>query len=188
MIIGICGKAQSGKDTLAQLLETELKKIYLNDKIKIYHFADELKRIICDTFKIDLRELNQLKLSDERIKFGSSKLTVRQILQNFGTDAMQKIDKLFWVKLTLDQIKKDRTDIAIISDLRFIHELKSIYNKDNYLIRLYYDNQMYHISETELNDIEYNVFNYHIDNHNHLANLQKEVNNIVKEIRSFKID
>ena len=79
--IALFGPAGSGKDYLANIL-----KQYTN--YKITHFADPIKDILCEVFKISKDELNKLK-NDENTKILGTNM--RSILQTFGTDIMQNM-------------------------------------------------------------------------------------------------
>ena len=94
MIIGICGHKGSGKDYLANIL-----KEYTG--FKVVHFADPIKDIISDLFKISKDELNELKNSEDTKILGTN---MRSILQTFGTNIMQKFcGKRIWVDLVLKE-------------------------------------------------------------------------------------
>lgn len=86
IIVLFSGKKRSGKDFIANFTKKILEKS--NKKVEIIHFADSLKEVLCTTFNISLKELDNLKNSNTII-FNS--LTMRNILQRFGTDAMQNI-------------------------------------------------------------------------------------------------
>ena len=94
MIIGICGHKGSGKDYLANIL-----KEYTG--FKVVHFADPIKDILCDLFKISKDELNKLKNSEDSKILGTN---MRSILQVFGTNIMQRFcGKRIWVDLVLKE-------------------------------------------------------------------------------------
>lgn len=179
MLIGICGNKQSGKDTLANILKDKL--INKGKTVKVYHFADPLKDILCKTFKMSLKELEYYKLSGGYFFMGASCLTMREMLQNFGTEAMQSYNKMFWVETIMKQIYKDKKEIAIIADVRFEHELMYLLNiNKHFLIQMHYQSNDKHQSEKEQLSFARNLFNYHIDNFDHKANLEKEAENILR--------
>lgn len=62
-----------------------------------------------------------------------SSAEARILMQFIGTELAQKIDKLFWVNLTKEQIKKSlHFDYIFIDDVRFMFELDSFEEYDDY--------------------------------------------------------
>ena len=149
MIIGICGHKGSGKDYLANIL-----KEYTG--FKVVHFADPIKDIISDLFKISKDELNELKNSEDTKILGTN---MRSILQVFGTNIMQKIcGKRIWVDLVLKE------DNLIIADVRFQHEVDAILEKGGFIIKLDSPCLDSHISESGIDKIPDLCFKYIFDN------------------------
>ena len=149
MIIGICGHKGSGKDYLANIL-----KEYTG--FKVVHFADPIKDIISDLFKISKDELNELKNSEDTKILGTN---MRSILQTFGTNIMQKFcGKRIWVDLVLKE------DNLIIADVRFQHEVNAILEKGCFIIKLDSPCLDSHISESGIDKIPDSCFKYIFDN------------------------
>ena len=149
MIIGICGHKGSGKDYLANIL-----KEYTG--FKVVHFADPIKDILCDLFKISKDELNELKNSEDTKILGTN---MRSILQVFGTNIMQKFcGKRIWVDLVLKE------DNLIIADVRFQHEVNAILEKGGFLIKLDSPCLDSHISESGIDKMPDSCFKYIFDN------------------------
>ena len=149
MIIGICGHKGSGKDYLANIL-----KEYTG--FKVVHFADPIKDIISDLFKISKDELNELKNSEDTKILGTN---MRSILQVFGTNIMQKFcGKRIWVDLVLKE------DNLIIADVRFQHEVDAILEKGGFIIKLDSPCLDSHISESGIDKIPDSCFKYIFDN------------------------
>ena len=149
MIIGICGHKGSGKDYLANIL-----KEYTG--FKVVHFADPIKDIISDLFKISKDELNELKNSEDTKILGTN---MRSILQTFGTNIMQKFcGKRIWVDLVLKE------DNLIIADVRFQHEVDAILEKGGFIIKLDSPCLDSHISESGIDKIPDSCFKYIFDN------------------------
>lgn len=149
MIIGICGHKGSGKDYLANIL-----KEYTG--FKVVHFADPIKDIISDLFKISKDELNELKNSEDTKILGTN---MRSILQTFGTNIMQEFcGKRIWVDLVLKE------DNLIIADVRFQHEVDAILEKGGFIIKLDSPCLDSHISESGIDKIPDSCFKYIFDN------------------------
>lgn len=150
MIIGICGHKGSGKDYLANIL-----KQYTN--YKITHFADPIKDILCEVFKISKDELNKLK-NDENTKILGTNM--RSILQTFGTDIMQN---MFGKRVWADLVLKD--DNLIVADVRFQHEIDAILEKGGFVIKLKSNfKEDKHISESGIEELPESSFKYIFDN------------------------
>ena len=149
MIIGICGHKGSGKDYLGAILKEFTG-------FKVVHFADPIKDILCEVFKISKDELNELKNSEDSKILGTN---MRSILQTFGTDVMQNMfGKRVWVDLVLKE------DNLIISDVRFQHEVDAILEKGGFVIKLDSPCLDSHISESGIDKIPDSCFKYIFDN------------------------
>lgn len=146
MIIGLSGKAGTGKTTLAgHLLEK------LPDSWSIINFGDLLKQECSLVFGFPL----SLCYSEEgkNSKINGSQATVRDILQWYGTDIVRQQDPEHWVNLMIDLINNS-TGNFIIADIRFPNEADMItdFKGLNVRIKQYeeYKNVNNHISETAL--------------------------------------
>ena len=64
------------------------------------------------------------------------KLTVRDFLQYFGTELVRKIKNDAWVSSTLDIIKNEGSELALIPDVRFPNEVLAIKEQGGIVIRL----------------------------------------------------
>jgi len=132
MIIGLNGKKESGKDTVADYLAAK----HGFDKIG---FADEMYRGICALFGIDLETAHAWKNSEFGIKVEISGLvhdvkleygeyTWREFLQRFGTDMARHIwGEDFWVdRLEKAYLTDGDTDMLVIKDVRYDNEAEMI--------------------------------------------------------------
>lgn len=182
-IILISGKARSGKDYLSQLLKERLEK----DGLKVFKtaFADKLKEYLCILFNLSLEELNNLKNSE--VPFTKNGLTMRNLLQKFGTDIFtNKIDKFFWIKETAKEIIDKNPDIVIISDLRFKDEIEI--NKfvcaSQIAVRIISEDSIQsssHISENDLNDY---TFDYYFKNdYSRTTETIEKLYNLLKDLQ-----
>lgn len=175
-IIFISGQKRSGKDTIASILEK--KFLVSGHNVRIIHFADKLKEILSITLGISVNKLNQLKNIGAQVCIKVDDViepveTFREMLQHFGTDAMQKlVDKRFWVNIVQSEIERDQThDIFLIPDFRYQHEFfKNTYAYECYpgkvdfvTIRVVSNEKSFdaHISEHDLDEYD---FNYIIEN------------------------
>jgi hypothetical protein len=158
--------------------------------IKIYNFADVLKRDICMNI-LDLT-YDQCYGSDEEknaptsLQLEGKHLSARDILQYIGTDVFRKIKPDVWVEATITKIKKDKPELAIITDCRFPNEVDIVKNNNGKILRLSRDlHHSDHISETILDPDHYNWANFDfVLNNDNMSILEQltETKNILEEI------
>lgn len=142
MIIGISGKKQSGKTTIANYLEEKYDA-------SILCFADAIKDIAKWCFvPIDMNvDMDTEEGKQTMLPCG---LTVRELLQTFGTDYFRAI----WPDCWLNAYQKNPAilaDMVITPDVRFENEVELIQSLGGKVIRLTrspYNDQ--HESETAL--------------------------------------
>lgn len=138
MIIGITGKAQSGKDTACKIIQ--LKEIYdkllsddneflkedfilrdleygghIKGKWKKHAFADKLKECAAIILGENRRsfEDNFFKKQFTQLPLNNKEgepMTNREFLQCFGTEVGRSIDKDLWVKSLINDYKKAIND------------------------------------------------------------------------------
>ncbi len=121
-MIGIGGLARAGKDTLAKHLSDIISED-MGFNVKILSFADQIKwqvkDICCDNYGISPYTQNT-----------EEKKIVRDILVCHGETMKKLHGETIWADLIIEKIKKSKEKIfAIIPDVRFDYEVKSV--KDN---------------------------------------------------------
>lgn len=179
MIIGISGKAGSGKDTAAKMLEV----LYANPDIsyedfanrkyknfadiQVIHFADILKETVRALFGIGEWETNTQE--GKKVTISWIGKTVRELLQEVGQGLRDAIDPNLWIK-ALFANTEDWSNY-IIADVRYLNELEAIKERDGVLIRIDRNGAGAgnHSSETALDD--YNNWDIHIENNGSLESL-----------------
>lgn len=168
MIIGISGKAGSGKDTVAEIL---FEKIH-GGKI-IAHFADNLKDIISRLLRISYQDLMNPEFKKKTVDL-FPQYTYRTLMQAIGTK-FREIDKDFWVKLMMETFKYSNNYTILIADVRYKNEAEAIKKAGGVLVRINRDIPRInkHSSETDLDNYK---FDYIINNNKDLDNLETEVN------------
>jgi hypothetical protein len=120
MIIGLSGYAQSGKDTVAELL-------CLNYKYHRRAFADPMRDAIY-TLNPIVFNLNS-RVADLVDEYGwdvaKANPEVRRLLQVFGTDVGRKMfNENFWVDIALAGLHDKHR--VVVSDVRFPNEAEAI--------------------------------------------------------------
>ena len=169
MIIGLCGRLQSGKTQLAKVCEQ-----YGYEKL---YFALPLKQLCADILDISIDELNKAKvertdigvtigkdiceiISEEtdipletviEICNGVTIRDVRHMLQFIGTDLIRKYNTDWHVNKLRAMIDKDKD--YVFDDVRFPNEKKMIEELGGecwFIVRPILDNVSNHESETSI--------------------------------------
>ena len=166
MILGISGKAQSGKDSVGQ---------YLVEKyaFKRAASADALKRIARNIFTWN----------------GQKDEAGRKFLQDLAM-AVRGYDQDYWIRITLQEIQHqhvlNQVNNFVITDVRFLNEAKYLKAQGAILLRINRPGiaLLDHVSETELDD--YNDFDFVIENNGTLKDLENDMSIIYKGLINEK--
>lgn len=141
-LIGLVGKAGSGKDTLAD----EMGK---NGWEKVA-FADSLKQMCIDYLGLSH---DDAYTQDGKMRFNEMwGMTNRSILQKVGTDAMRNgFDKDVWVKILQIRIRKMLAEgrKVVITDCRFDNEAQMVEDMGGLVVEVMRDSQSQNLSSDE---------------------------------------
>ena len=141
-LIGLVGKAGSGKDTLADEIAA--------DGWEKVAFADSLKRMCIDYLG--------LSHDDAYTQEGKMRMnphwgmTNRTILQKVGTDAMRNgFDKDVWVKILQIRIRRmlDEGRKVVITDCRFDNEAQMVEDMGGLVVEVVRNSQSRNLSSVE---------------------------------------
>ena len=192
MIIGVSGKAQSGKDTVSKMIRYTIwyykysqrlkpfgvdhyTECYNNSSVLCrywYHtsFANKLKRCLSDILKVDPKNFEDIDFKNSQVEWLG--ITVRELLQKFGTAIRNGVCDDFWVKACLNNLEKD--DDYLITDVRFKSEAKGIKDLEGIIVRVNREGAGAgnHISEIDLDDYS---FDYVINNDGSMEDLLLKV-------------
>ena len=188
MIIGISGKAGSGKDTAAKMLEVLyanpdisyedfVNKRYKNfADIQIVHFADTLKETAQVLFRIGEWETNTQE--GKKITINWIGKTVRELLQGIGQGLRDAIDPNLWVKILF--ANTEGWSNYIIADVRYPNEVYAIKKRNGILIRIDRKDAGAgnHSSETALDN--YKEWDVHIENNSSIEDLFEAMKIFIK--------
>ena len=184
---------------------------WIKPKYKRIAFADPLKKMLSDLLNIDLdkfyiREFKEgciinistlegswlgEKLSDSKFNklvkqldpsLMDANLSLRQLLQYFGTEIMQKyFGKRVWINSTM----QNRSEYTIISDLRFIEEYNTVKEKKGIVIYVNRPNYEFgqHASEREMKELLENYkYDFIINNNGSIEDLFNQVKELINEL------
>lgn len=204
-IIAFAGRKQSGKTTSSEFLKSVISQYSLGT-CKIYNFADTLKQDICinilgltydqcygdDNAKNSLTTIKWKNLPgyDASWYFSnefdpSGFLTSRQIMQIIGTDIFRKLKQNVWAEATLNKIKNENYDFAIIADCRFPNEVDAVKSANGYVIKLTLNpHNSTHLSEVSLDPDKYNSDNFDLIINNDDMSLSNKNDSIVKFLQN----
>jgi len=209
MIIGISGKARSGKDTFSEMLAAELNKGAYPAYIMM-GFANELK-LKCqaafdltweqlwgeDKENLDERYRKQMQyhggVRSDRDELPEPYWTAREIMQDFGA-FYRTIDNEFWIKNLFRVIEviedKEYTNV-VVTDVRYINEADFIINNGGYVIRINREDKdavhnKQHPSEIELDN--YNRFDFTVINDWTLKELKVAASDVARFLRDSEKD
>jgi dephospho-CoA kinase len=176
-IIGICGRAGSGKDTVAELICGHK----VNDTYTVKHFADRLKEVVNALAGKDPHEkINKNSIAPKHLNIHGKQTTFREVIQTVGTDVFrQSFNKDIWVDALFENYVEGISR-WIIADVRFPNEAQRIKSHGGVIIGVSRDSikKMNHLSETSvdyLQDKEYGYCDFFIENNGSLADLANSV-------------
>jgi hypothetical protein len=187
MIIGIVGRKHSGKDTLADLIQsTPGFKGYERRK-----FATSLRKVLYEATGITVEESE----SDEgkvQIVPGTD-ITVGRVLQVVGGTMRDILGTEIWINAFSRQWLKDGSPDVVITDVRHLNEAAWIVFQRGLLIRIVRDEteegsndgrDPNHGSETEVDQIAVHIT---VKNDGDLDHLKKLVESVVRAIYAMKM-
>lgn len=181
MFIGISGKKQSGKSTLAEFIQLNSKDIFTDyDDFKNVSMADPLKKMLVEVMGVDKKVLygsdedkkgvTQYKWED--LPHHTNKtgyMTGRELMQQIGTEVFRKMNSNVWVEAFLRSLAAGQNYTC--SDARFPNEITipRLHIQESVMVRLTADKSVdNHASETSLDKevFDWNQFDIIIDNTN----------------------
>ena len=191
MIIGITGKARTGKDTFAEFLgEAIYNKI--KKRFILMAYAHELKLRVQKDFDLSYEQLwgDQKEVEDVRYRrnplmsdSNKSYWTSREILQACG-EFYRSINYNFWVEHLFRTIREKEYNNVIITDVRHPNEADPIVERGGYIIKVTSAREdvekihgSRHTSETAMDD--YSNIDFTVNNDNDLSALRSTASSVV---------
>ena len=174
VVIGICGRLNTGKDVAAKVLLTQ------HDFVK-YTLASPIKHILSRYFSVPGEEL----WGPSENRTGRT----REMLQALGTEFGRKYDPDVWVKCLKRQISEEEgVPRKVVSDVRFFNEAAMIVNElKGYIIKIERQRDVLtpadlHSSEAAVDAIPEHLIYRVIQNNGTLTAFKEEVTEVVEEI------
>lgn len=122
ILIGLTGRARSGKDTFCRLMREAFSG---RAEIERISFADALKQQLANASGISV---GQAEIDKERW---------RPVWQLWGTEIMRHYyGPNYWVDLALDTIIPNTASIWVVTDVRFKSEADAIRARGGYIFRI----------------------------------------------------
>lgn len=146
IIVGLTGYAQSGKDTVANILVDK----YGFTRVA---FADKIREFIYRINPMVGGEPLQIKVDVEGWDKAKKHPEVRRLLQVTGVAARELFGSEFWVNQTMRKFAI--SEKVVVTDVRFTNEAKFLKMNGAHLWRIQrvgVDAVNGHVSETELDD------------------------------------
>lgn len=156
IIIGLVGRKQAGKDTVADFLVEELGYTRVA-------FADTLRQMAYDINPVvSVDPLLYYADVIDSIGYEAGKATYeefRRFLQRLGTNGIRKVDPDFWINQAYKRIQEIPGDV-VITDVRFYNEVGTVERLGGVTARVHRpgvsDIPAEHESESELDEYRAN--------------------------------
>lgn len=183
LLIGLSGRAGSGKDTTANLIVQEF--MARGKQVKTLSFAGKLKEVVCDVFCIDPVVFDDRTLKNAPMLALGGK-SPREVAQFLGTEAFRAIRSEVWVDYAMKQAQRYMSQgiSVIITDVRFLNEAQAIASYGGYIVCLKRDSvEVYnHASETAIDDIKTRCANWILTNNGPMSELASDVKQLASEV------
>jgi hypothetical protein len=177
VLIGLCGKALSGKDTVGN---------YLHDRYDFYRTAIAAypKRVLKNLYDLSYEQLwgDQKEVVDPRYGFSP-----RYIMQFWLNDCCKHIDPNIWIRICQQTVNAAlATRSVVVTDVRFQDEAQMIRNLNGYLIKIFRDGAQAsqgiknHISEHDLDN--WADWDLVLNNNDTLDDLYIKVDNFIRSV------
>ena len=168
-VLGLCGFAQSGKDSAASfLVERGWKRLAFADALRDSVY---LLNPIVHVSTIGNASCEYERVQDlvDRVGWDVAKVSypeIRQLLQRMGTEVGRALyGESFWVDRVLTQMERSSTSYGedvvvgnyVITDVRFPNEVEAVRSVGGKVIRIYREGVgavNTHVSDTGVDDLE----------------------------------
>lgn len=139
LIIGFCGFARCGKDTACNYI---LEKSDLKDK-KIYSFGDSLRDFAfeLDAYLPEMRMYYRDVIDSYGYEEAKDRFPCfRKHLVRIGNGARSTIGENVWLNAVKERIDKDKPNLALIKDVRYLNEAEFIIKNNGIVVYINREN------------------------------------------------
>jgi hypothetical protein len=174
-IIGLAGRARCGKDTVATMMQKEMKGIIIS-------FADPLREATAKMFGLPEERFHG-DHPEREVPDNYWGISPREMLQKVGTECARNVfGQDFWLKRMELELSTLQCNTLFIPAIRFENEAAWVRNRGGHVIHIYRDlgpKVNPHISEA---GVEIGVYDYIINNNSSVENLEKLTYEIIQDI------
>lgn len=140
LIIGIAGRKQSGKGTVAD----SIREAFPEKLVYIGAYGEELKRLCMRLFGLTYGQCYGSDAAKNTLTclahpVTGRPMTAREVLQYVGTDLVRRLDPDAWVRAldyTWVEAHDDGFDLFLVTDVRFPNEVEAIQREGGKVILL----------------------------------------------------
>lgn len=140
MILGICGFAGSGKDTIANYLCDHhgfIKESYASTLKDVVSIVFSWERPLLNGDTVESREWRETVDVWWSERLGIPNLTPRYVLQKFGTELFRNsFHDQIWVASLQKRVLSYENSNVVISDCRFLNEIEQIRSVSGKVVRV----------------------------------------------------
>lgn len=179
MLIGLAGKAGSGKDTVAAVL----RRIY---KFETVSFAKPIKRALCALLDVPMHKWDDREWRETVLPVWEQ--TPRYLAQTLGTEwGRDVVKQSLWLDLAFEQVKQHKN--VVITDIRFNNENSRVRDEGGHVI---------HVTRAEANTIgspshssEAGVYilakDFFIENSGTIRALHEKVKDVIEKMKNLEL-
>ena len=94
---------------------------------------EDMPGVVCEPSWIQCGNIDYSDIPPEEIGLmerQSGPMTAREFMQFFGTDTCRRMHDRVWIDATMNQIKAEAPEIALIGDCRFENEIDEVHDND----------------------------------------------------------
>lgn len=174
MLIGLAGKASSGKDTVGKILTLE----HGFDKVS---FALPIKQALCRLLHVGIHQWDNREWRETVLPIWEQ--TPRYLAQTLGTEwGRNVVQSNIWLDLAFERVKK--FEHVVITDVRFNNEAHRVRDEGGHIIHIIRAqtdgiSSPSHSSEASIYIL---ARDFHIDNTGTKESLYEKVRFIVEEV------
>lgn len=183
-IIGLAGRAGSGKDTVGEMLRD-------GHAFGLTSFAYPIKIMLCGLLGVTMDKWDDREWRETPLGGAYGERTPRYLAQTLGTEwGRGQVSATLWLDLALEAVEDEWPQVAI-TDVRFDNEAHRIRELGGFLVFVHRNgedsgtNNNGHISERGVRP----AFNdFHINNFGSLEELESQVNQVVQRINEIEAE